>query len=39
LCPPDQLPRRRRTLMRAAVVAVTVAPLVLATAPALVALH
>jgi Zn-dependent protease with chaperone function len=39
LCPPDQLPRRHRTLMRAAVVAVTVAPLVLATAPALVALH
>ncbi|MEK6441840.1 M56 family metallopeptidase [Pseudonocardia sp. T1-2H] len=39
LCPPDQLPRRRRTLMRAAVVAVTVAPLALATAPALVALH
>ena len=39
LRPPAELPRRRRTLTRAAVVALTVAPLVLAVAPALLALH
>ena len=38
LRPPDRLPRRREALTRAAVVALTVAPLVLATAPAVVAL-
>jgi Zn-dependent protease with chaperone function len=38
LQPPDRLPRRRQTLMRATVVALTVAPLLLATAPALVVL-
>jgi Zn-dependent protease with chaperone function len=38
LRPPDRLPRHREALTRAAVVALTVAPLVLATAPALVAL-
>ena len=38
LRPPDRLPRRRAALTRAAVVALTVAPLVLATAPAVVAL-
>jgi Zn-dependent protease with chaperone function len=38
LRPPDRLPRRRQTLLRAAVVALTVAPLLLATAPALVVL-
>jgi Zn-dependent protease with chaperone function len=39
LRPPDQLPRRRQTITRAAVVALTVTPLVLAMAPALLALH
>jgi Zn-dependent protease with chaperone function len=39
LYPPDQLTRRRRTLTRAAVVALTAAPLVLATVPALLTLH
>jgi Zn-dependent protease with chaperone function len=39
MCPPDELPRRRRTLTRAAIVALTVAPLLLAAAPALVALQ
>jgi Zn-dependent protease with chaperone function len=38
LRPPDRLPRRRRALTCAAVVALTVAPLLLAAAPALVAL-
>ena len=38
LRPPDRLPRQRAALTRAAVVALTVAPLVLATAPAVVAL-
>jgi predicted transcriptional regulator/Zn-dependent protease with chaperone function len=38
LRPPDRLPRRRAAITRAAVVALTVAPLVLATAPAVVAL-
>jgi Zn-dependent protease with chaperone function len=38
LRPPDRLPRRREALARAAVVTLTVAPLVLATAPAVVAL-
>jgi bla regulator protein blaR1 len=38
LRPPDRLPRRWEALTRAAVVALSVAPLVLATAPALVAL-
>jgi Zn-dependent protease with chaperone function len=38
LRPPDQLPRRRQTLMRAVVVALTVAPLLLATAPTIVVL-
>jgi Zn-dependent protease with chaperone function len=38
LRPPDRLPRRHLALTRAAVVALTVAPLVLATAPAVVAL-
>jgi Zn-dependent protease with chaperone function len=38
LRPPDRLPRRHVALTRAAVVALTVAPLVLATAPAIVAL-
>jgi bla regulator protein blaR1 len=38
LRPPDRLPWRREALTRAAVVALTVAPLVLATAPAVVAL-
>ena len=38
LRPPDRLPRGREALTRAAVVALTVAPLVLATAPAVVAL-
>ena len=38
LRPPDGLPRRRAALTRGAVVALTVAPLVLATAPAVVAL-
>ena len=38
LRPPDRLPRRHDALTRAAVVALTVAPLVLATAPAVVAL-
>jgi Zn-dependent protease with chaperone function len=39
LRPPDQLPPRHRTLTRVAVVALTVAPLVLAATPALVALY
>lgn len=38
MSPPDRLTRRHRTLAAAAVVAVTVAPLLLATVPALVAL-
>jgi len=38
LRPPDRLPRRHEALTRAAVVALTATPLVLATAPALVAL-
>jgi Zn-dependent protease with chaperone function len=38
LRPPDRLPRRREALTRAAVVALVMAPLVLATAPAVVAL-
>jgi Zn-dependent protease with chaperone function len=38
LRPPDRLPRRREVLAQAAVVALTIAPLALATAPALVAL-
>lgn len=39
LRPPDRLPLRRRTLARSAVVAVTAGPLLLATAPALLALR
>lgn len=39
LSPPDRLPRGRRTLTVAAVVAVTAVPLLLAAAPALVALR
>lgn len=39
LLPPQPLPRRRRMLLRAAAVAVTVAPLLLAGAPAVVAVN
>jgi hypothetical protein len=39
LRPPDRLPLRRRTLARSTVVAVTAGPLLLATAPALLALR
>jgi hypothetical protein len=39
LSPPARLPRRHRTLTGAAVVALTVAPVLLAAAPVLIALH